>query len=228
MRIAVVHHRTRGDVVADLNALVSAARSACDSGATAVVLPHVPSLEGLPEPERAELVSRIEGCAEGSAVYVSFVAAAQPRPRVLETPLGRTALVTGDACFSVDVLQELAEGDLDTMVWRPRAESTLQAEAILEWALGCAPMLAGVLIIAECAGGRGHDGCQGTSAIVHAGEIVAEADGDDDEVLVADLDLPQSAPEPGVALPTLPLILEQRVAVHQGRKPLVEYPADLS
>ncbi len=228
MRIAVVHHRTRGDKLADLDALTAAARTACEAGAGAVVFPFVPALSGLPDDERAGLLERIEGCAEGVAVYISFDDAREGGPRVVQTPLGRTGLLGGDACLRTDALERLLGEGLDTMIWRPRAESMLQAEAILEFALGCAPSVAGVLLLAECTGGTGHDGCQGTSVIIHAGEIMSEAGGEDDEIIYADLDVPQRAPEPSLGLPVLPLILQQRLAVHEGRRLGVEYPADLS
>ncbi len=228
MRIAVIHHRTRGDAVADLDALAAAANAACADGAHVIVLPAVPGLRGLAEAERSDFMARVEGCAEGAAVLVSFRAGGESGPRVVDTPLGRTALLGGDACLRIGALTALLGESLDAMVLRPAAESALQAEALLEFALGCAPALAGVVLMAECAGGSGHDGCQGASAIIHAGEVVAEATGIDDEILFAEIAVPQPAPEPSSPLPQLPPILEQRLAVHEGRQAPVDYLAELS
>lgn len=227
MKIAVIHHRLRGDAAADADALASAARSACDRGAQVVVCPAVPSLAGLDGAERDDLVSRVEGCVEGAALLISF-AADDSGPRFVDTPLGRTALLGGDVCLHFDALREVQAARADAVVWRPGAESDLQAEAVLEFALGCAPMLAGVLVMAECAGGEGGSACCGVSAIIHAGQLVAESAGTIEEVLLADVPAPLGAPEPDLPLPELPPILVQRLAVHEGRKPHVDYLADLS
>lgn len=227
MKIAVTHHRVRGDAGTDADALVDAARLACASGAEAVVCPRIPSLAAMDVAGREELVARIEGCVEGAALLVSF-ADEDGGPRIVESPLGRTALLGGDTCLRDNVRRTLVTEGVDTVVWRPGAESDLQAEAILEYALGSSPALAGLLIVAECCGGEGHDGCRGTSAIIHAGQLVAEATGSDDELLIADVAVPLAAPDPDMVLPALPPILAQRLAFHDGRKAPVDYLADLS
>jgi hypothetical protein len=227
MKIAVLHHHVRGDAEVDAGALVDAVRRACALGADAVVCPRIPTLAELDAAGREDLLSRIDGCSEGAALLISF-AADDTGPRVLDGPLGRTALLGGDTCLRESVLRTLVAEGVETAVWRPGAESELQAEAILEYALGCSPAIAGVLLIAECSGGEGHSGCRGASAIIHAGELVAEATGHGDELLVAEVDVPVRAPEPGLLLPALPPILAQRLAVHEGRKPTVDYLADLS
>lgn len=227
MKIALIHHRVRGDASVDSDALVDMARRACAAGAEAVVCPHVPALAGLEPPEREALLARIEGCLDGAALFMSF-RSDEIGPRISQSTLGRTALVAGDDCLREKVVRTLVAEGLDTVVWRVGAESELQAEAVLEYALGCSPAIAGLLLVAECSGGEDHDGCRGTSAIIHAGQMVAEATGVDDELLLADLDVPVPASEPGLLLPALPPILAQRLAVHEGRKPSVDYPADLS
>jgi hypothetical protein len=227
VKIAVIHHNVRGDAGADADALVESARLACASGAQTVACPRIPSLVEMDREGREALVGRIEGCAEGAALLVSF-ARDDGGPRIVESPLGRTALLAGDTCLRENVLRTLVTEGVDTVVWRPGAESELQAEAILEYALGCSPALAGLLLLAECSGGEGHDSCRGTSAIIHAGQIVAEATGTADEVLIVDGEVPVAAPEPAMPLPELPPILAQRLAFHDGRKPPVNYLADLS
>lgn len=227
MKIAVIHHNVRGDADKDADALVDAARMACASGADAVVFPRVPSLAALDMAGREALLARIEGCAEGAALLV-FFADDGVGPRIVDSPLGRTALLAGDSCLRENVLRTLVAEGVETAVWRPGAESELQAEAILQYALGSSLALAGLLLLAECSGGEGHDGCRGTSAIIHAGQLVTEATASGDEMLIAEVEVPVAAPEPDMPLPALPPILAQRLAVHDGRKPQVDYLADLS
>ena len=227
MKVAVIHHRVRGDGGADADALVESSRQACAAGAGVIVCPRAPSLTGLDAAGREALLERIAGCTEGAALLLSF-ADEDVEPRVTDTPLGRTALIGGDACLRENVLRTLVTDGVQALIWRPGAESELQAEAILEYALGCSSALAGLLLLAECSAGKGHDGCRGTSAIIHAGELVAEATGLDDEVLIAEVEVPVSPPGPGMLLPALPPILVQRLAVHEGRRPPANYPADLS
>jgi hypothetical protein len=227
VKIAVIHHNVRGDAGTDADALVEAARLACASGAEAVVCPRIPSLAAMDTEGREALLARIEGCTEGAALLVSF-AHDDGGPRIVQSPLGRTALLGGDTCLRENVLRTLVAEGVDTAVWRPGAESELQAEAILEYALGCSPALAGLLLLAECSGGEDHDGCRGTSAIIHAGQLVAEATGSADELLIVDVEVPVAAPQPAMPLPELPPILAQRLAFHDGRKPPVSYLADLS
>ncbi len=227
MKIAVIHHRLRTDAAADADVLVGAVGEACSEGAHAVVCPRLPTLAGLDPADRDELLGRIEGCAGGAAVFISFAEDAG-EPLIVQTPLGATALLGGDACLREDVLRSLVAERIDTAIWRPGAESELQAEAIIEYALGCSPALAGLLLVAECSDGEPHQGSSGTSAIIQAGELLAESTASGDEILFAEVEVPLGAPEPHMPLPELPPILVQRLAVHEGRKPEVDYPADLS
>ena len=227
MKVALIHHRLRGDPSVDADALVDQEQRACAAGAEAVVCPRIPTLLSLEPEERTALLARVKGCLDGAVLFLSF-AAEDTGPQVSQTPLGRTALVGGDACLRETVVREIVAEGADAVIWRVGAESELQAEAVLEYALACSPALAGLLLVAECSGGEGPDGCRGTSGIIHAGELVAEATGPDDELLIADLDVPVAAPEPDLLLPELPPILAQRLAVHEGRKASVDYPADLS
>ncbi|MDY0087033.1 MAG: hypothetical protein RBS78_00545 [Coriobacteriia bacterium] len=227
MKIALIHHRVRDDAAADADALIAAARAACAAGAEAIVCPRVPSLAGLSAEEREDLIARVDGCVEGAALLVAF-GAEDREARIVESVLGRTALVAGDACLDENVVRALIAERLDAVVWRVGAESELQAEAILEYALACSPGLAGLLLLAECSGGTGPDRCRGISAIIHAGELLDESTSSQDDLLLADLVLPIAAPDPDLMLPELPPILAQRLAVHTGRRVPVDYPADLS
>lgn len=228
MRIAVLHHRCRGDVDTDTEALVDAARESCAEGAEIIICPRVPSLAGLSGDARRALLADIEGCIEGAALLISFADDDASEGRIVETPLGRTALVAGDAVLKPETAARLRDEGVHAAVWRPGAESELQAEAIMEYALGCAPVLAGLLVLSECSGTLGHPAHSGMSAIMHLGALVAQSEGESDETLMADLEMPLAAPEPGMPLPEVPTLLQQRVATHEGRKVPVEYPADLS
>ena len=228
MRIAVLHHRCRGEATADVAALVEAARSACKQDAEVIVFPRPPSLAGMPIDEREALLADIDGCVEGVALLVSFAADDDTTGRITATPLGTTALVSGDACLRAATAARIKEARVNAGVWRPGAESELQAEAVLEYALGCAPVLAGLLVLAECSGTTGHSAHSGTSAIIHLGELLAESVSADDEILMVDVEVPLPAPESDLPLPGLTPLLVQRLAAHDGHKAPVDYPADLT
>jgi hypothetical protein len=110
----------------------------------------------------------------------------------------------------------------------PNAENDMQAEAALELAIGLSDSLAGLVIVVGSAGAEPGEAGHGGSAIVHLGKVVAEAMGDEDQTLEFEVDTPIPQPEPRGLLPQIPTILSQRLANHQGRKPDVDYPADLN
>jgi hypothetical protein len=142
--------------------------------------------------------------------------------------LGRTALLVGDACADAAQLEKVAAEKPDVTIVALGADNELQAEALAEFVLGLSDSLSGLVIVAECAGAEPGEPGHGGSVIVHLGKVVAEAMGECTETLDADIDLPIAQPEPREALPRVPSLLAARVAHHRGRKPEVEYPADLS
>ena len=120
-------------------------------------------------------------------------------------------------------------GDSPTVaVLAPRSENDLQAEAVMELAIGLSESLASLVVVTECAGAEPGDVGHGGSAIIHLGKVIAEAMGQDDETLLADIELPLSRPEPPEPLPVIAPILSQRVAHHRGERQPVDYPADLT
>lgn len=226
MRLAVVQHEYRPAPAQDLEALALATAGAASRGAEVVVLPVVPAVhEG---PLADELYCRLEEVAGGALVIT-----VQP-DRESEVSftlheidgLGRCALLWGDACMDPDVLEAAAAAAPGLAVLAPGSESELQAQAMLELAVELSTSLASVIVVAECQGAEVGEPGHGGSAIVHLGEVLAEAMAGDD-LLVSDVPAPLGPPEAPAALPSLPPVLLQRVAAHQGRKVSVDYPADL-
>ena len=104
----------------------------------------------------------------------------------------------------------------------PHSENDMQAEAVLELALGLSSSLAGLIIVIDSAGAEPGEPGHGGSAIVQLGEVVAEAMGDGDQTLVFEVELPIVQPEPRELLPEIPTILSGRLAQHHGEKPGVD------
>jgi predicted amidohydrolase len=230
MRIAVVQHALRASAAEDAAALAEAARAAEAAGADVVVMPEVPSLRVDAE-ARDKLYDALEGLAGIRIIpaagpgHDGIVFVADPVEGAEE--LGSIALLIGDAAFrGREWLGALAKSPKIGFMF-PRSESDLQAEAAFEVALAFSDSLCGVIAIAECAGAEPGDVGHGGSAIIQLGNVVAEA-GDGDDLLVADIETPVAQPEPREPLPTVPPLLTQRLAVHAGQRPSVEYLADLS
>jgi hypothetical protein len=142
-------------------------------------------------------------------------------------PFGHVVIVAGDAAIDPEQHRRLAADPPDVLVLAPGSESELQAEAVLELAIGLSVSLAEVVIIAETSGAESGSPGHGGSAIILLGEVLAEAVFDDQTVM-ADIDVPLRGPEPRAALPVPPTILVQRLARHRGERPAVDYLADLS
>lgn len=143
-----------------------------------------------------------------------------------EPRLGRVVVLEGDDAIDVDTIRDRTATGCDTLVLCPESESDLQAEAVLELALGLSESVAGLVVVLEDAGAEpGHPG-HGGSAIVLLGEVLAEAVSDAD-VLEADVPEPVPSPVPREPVPGLPPILAQRLAHHRGERPEVGYLADV-
>lgn len=230
MRIAVVQHRLRSTPAEDVHALSAAVRSAIDSGARFVAIPCIIGLAG--DAVRDGVLAELRASDEDRNLFApSCYSAGQwgivDSLSCLEE-LGSAAAFCGDACFDVDAWRTVAEVATDMAVLSPLAESDLQAEAALEVAIGLSDSMCGLVVVAECAGAEPGMPGHGGSAIIHLGEVVAEASADDDEILLADVRIPVPQPEPRAPYPELPTILMQRVSLHGGHKPEVPYLADLS
>jgi predicted amidohydrolase len=234
MRIAAIQHRLRDDADGDARALAQAAVAASGRGAELIVLPSVPSLHldsGAGHILLAELVSDVSAMciipgvdmvSEGAAAVVAL-------PEPFSAPGHPTCLagiLVGDACMDAASLGEVASRRPALGVLSPRSETDLQAEAMLEYAIALSYSLAGLMVVAECAGSEPLETGHGGSAIVLLGDVVAEAFADDD-VLIADVQLPLPEPHPREPLPAVPPLLAQRVAHHAGRI-AVEHGADVS
>ncbi len=233
MKIAVIQHRLRPTGMEDAEALLAAAAKAGEAGAEFVLVPDVPALreDGFPNAARTAFMQGLEDVPgkrliPQTAPRALGVAATAPAPPSVQG-LGRIGVFVGDSCIDVHEMRRIMLESPMTAVFAPRNESELQAEAMLELAVGLSDSLAALIMIAETAGAEPGDAGHGGSAIVFLGEVLAEAIGQDDEVLLAEIEVPVQVPEPREQLPEVPTILAQRLAHHQGRKVPVDYPADL-
>jgi hypothetical protein len=215
MRIAVVQHRIRTHERMDLAALLSLSEEAAEQGAQAIVYPCVPGLSASVTLLPAFVVNVLER-APGITMIAPCVA---PRrvgpPKPVPTTLGSTLVLAGDECIDTGLYAEVESMGLDALVWQMDAESSLQAEALLELALDASLSQAGLVLIAATVGrARGVEGFGG-SAVVHLGEIIAEA-GDDEQLLIADVGVPVALPARRAPRAVPAPILQQRLAVHRG------------
>lgn len=226
MKFAVVQHALRPAPAQDLEALVLAVARAAAMGAEVVFLPNVSALyEG---PLADELVRRITAelpsveivLAQGAGAVSDDVAEA------FASALGTTIVHVGDDAIDLDVLRRRAAEKPGVLLLAPGAESDLQAQAVLELAIGLSTSLASLVLIVETSGAELGEAGHGGSAIVHLGQVLAEAVAGDD-VLLADVVAPLGPPEAPAAIPEVPPVLLQRLAAHRGRKLHVGYPADL-
>lgn len=225
MRIAVVQHRIRTHERIDLAALLSLSEQAADEGADVIVFPRVPGLtyeSGLMLAfaenvlDRAPQVSIVASCAsvgrEGRFLPVT-------------TRLGRTLVLAGDDGIDPVNFADIEAMGLEALVWQVATESPLQAEALLELALDASLSLSGLVLTACLVGEARGVASHGGSAIVHLGEILAEA-GDGEDLLIANVRIPYALPVRKGHRPILPPILAQRVAAHHTRiSP--DYPATI-
>jgi hypothetical protein len=231
VRIAVVQHRERDDAADGARVLAEAAVRASEAGAEAVFFPATAALRDVDA--RAEFL-RLTGHLPGTRIVPVVPEGVRERvfepngeTEVISERLGKVALLYGDACFRTEQLERMAAEKPAVLVMVPRSESELQAEAALELALGLSESTSGLVIVAETTGGDFGKPSHGSSAIIHLGDMMAEAY-EDDEILYADVFEPVPMPEPASPLPEVPTILQQRLASHEGRRPDPGYLADLS
>ena len=231
MKIAVIQHRLRESIDADIEALQRAAAAAGICGAQVVFMPEPLSL--VDDSAAAErFFSGLDGMPgvrliPSTPPGVDGFAATAPVLEGLEG-LGRIALFAGDSCMSGLELVRILGDSPNVAVLAPRSENDLQAEAVMELAIGLSESLASLVVITECAGAEPGDVAHGGSAIIQLGQVLAEAMGQDDETLYAEIDVPLSRPEPPEPLPGIAPILSQRLAHHRGEQPPIDYPAELS
>ncbi|MGB4441659.1 MAG: hypothetical protein WBJ62_05485 [Coriobacteriia bacterium] len=227
MKIAVVQHALRPAPAQDLEALVIAVARAASLGAEFVVLPDVPAVYDGPLGD--DLYRRSEEGAPGVVIWAAHRYAPDsghgPLALAADPALVAYALVGDDAIDST-VLSACVTHKPGLLVLAPGAESELQAQAVLELAVALSTSLASVVVIAETDGAEAGEPGHGGSAIVHLGEVVAEAVAGDD-LLLAEVATPLGPPEAPATFPELPPLLLQRIAAHQGRRVDVGYPADL-
>lgn len=227
MRIAVVQHLLRGDATADAAALADGVRKAEDAGAEIMLLPEIASLHD--HPAREALFGSFGSRTAHLVSSVGFDTRGVWAPPV-EIPgleqLGRVALSVGDPAVDPEEIARYMDDPPAALLMSPRSESDLQAQAVLEYAVGLSETLCGLVAIAEPVGAAPGEPGHGGSAIVLLGEVLAEA-GVGDDVLVVDVQTPIPRPD-GRVMPGVPPILAQRLAVHRGVRPDPGYPAELT
>jgi hypothetical protein len=225
MKIAVVQHELRAHVRMDLAALLSLAEAAADEGAAVIVTPCVPGLETNDHLVSA-FSSNVGAHAPGATVLCPCIRACDPAPpEPMVTPLGSTLVLVRDECIDADAYRLLGDASIDALVWQFESESELQAEALLEYALDVSLVHTPLVLVASTVGSSRGISRYGGSAIVRLGEIVAEAEGGED-LVVADIEVGVDVPEGSPERPDPSPILLQRLAVHRGEKPTVEWPSD--
>ncbi|HSQ22082.1 MAG TPA: hypothetical protein VLQ52_04740 [Coriobacteriia bacterium] len=226
MKIAVAQHALRATPAQDLEALVAAVARAVSAGADVIVLPAVQAVHDGPLAD--ELWRRLEEDVPGACVVVAGDEASDEATSDQRgaAPLGRTVSLAGDDTIDPESLETARSARPDVALLAPRSEGELQAQAVLELAIGLSTSLAPVVIIAEPDGAELGEPGHGGSAIVHLGGVIAEAMTGDD-LLFADVTLPTAPLEPRVHLPEIPPVLAQRLGAHRGQKIVVDYPADL-
>lgn len=228
MKLAVIQHGLRSDPLDDARAAAAAAVAAGGEGAEFIV---VPALDSLAHPDaRTAFAEGTRDIRTGLLVPLvtpsvrAHVFTAAEVPEVARR-LGTVALLFGDACMDPAVLERTAAEKPAVLILTPRSEGELQAEAMLELALGLSESVAGLVVVAEATGGAFGESGHGGSAIVLLGDLMAEAF--TEETIVAELPEPVPAPEPREPLPEVPTILQQRLANHEGRHLDPGYLADL-
>jgi predicted amidohydrolase len=226
VKIAVAQHVLRPTPAQDLEALVAVAARAASAGVDVIVLPAVEAVHDGPLAD--ELWRRLEEDVPGAHVVVAGDEAASEvtSDQRGAGPLGRVVSLAGDDSIDSEALAAARASLPDVALLAPRSEGELQAQAVLELAIELSTSLAPIIIIAEPDGAELGEPGHGGSAIVHLGEVIAEAMSGDD-LLYAEVSLPTAPLESRVHLPAIPPVLAQRLGAHRGHKLVVDYPADL-
>jgi predicted amidohydrolase len=219
MRVAVIQHVSRANRSEDVAALTESVAAAAEGGADAIILPAPDT------PFAGDEYELIAAAAAGRCVVAAVTRDAGLLVGLED--LGPVVTLVGDDCFDRSRWRAAGAAGAHTLILSPQCESDLQAEAALEVAIALSDAVAGLVIVVEYSGSEAGAAGHGGSAVVVLGEVVAEALGEDDTLMV-DLVVPVPLPEPPEPLPILPTLISQRLALRAGRRPEVDYPADLS
>ncbi len=231
MKIAVIQHRLRGSVDGDIEALQRAAATAGICGAEVVFMPEPLSLMG-DGAATERFFAGLDGLPgvrliPSTAPGVNSFAATAPPLEGLEG-LGRIALLAGDACMTGLELVRILGDAPNVAVLAPRSENDLQAEAVMELAIGLSESLASLVVVTECAGAEPGDVGHGGSAIIYLGEVVAEAMARTKRCSTPRSSCRSAGPSRPSRMPKIAAILSQRVAHHRGEQAPTDYPAELT
>lgn len=226
VKFAVVQHALRPTPAQDLEALVLAVAHAAAQGAGVVFLPAITSVYDGPLYD--DLFRRTSEVAPGIEIVPARDDHKPGRLAVeMIESLGSTVVLVGDDAIDLEALERCAAARLGVLVLAPGAESELQSQAVLELAIALSTSVASLVIVAETHGAELGEPGHGGSAVVHLGQMLAEAI-DDEGLLLAEVVGPLGPPEVPEAMPEVPSVLLQRLGAHRGRKLDVAYPADLS
>ncbi|MDI6842788.1 MAG: hypothetical protein QMC94_00095 [Anaerosomatales bacterium] len=176
---------------------------------------------------RALAELRARAVAQGAEVLIAAPVGGEEALLDGVDSMGDVVVLQGDAAIDPAELAKARRARPTALVLMPGAESELQAEGVLELAIAASVSVASIVVVAEHGGGDIGAPGHGGSAIVVAGEVVAEALSTEDLVL-ADVPIPAPPVDASAPEPEPPLILRQRLARHRGEKPEVDYLADLS
>lgn len=229
MKLVVIQHRMRSSAADDFESLAESVAVACGLGADVIVCPRVPSIQDGPLISR-HFLDRVGECADGTTLLVPFAwPAGDAEPPLKFTPLGATALLTGDQALDPQVRRSLYETAPEAVIIRPQSESPLQAEAFIELAIALSESTSAVVVVADPVGPEAEPPSFGGSCVAVLGDLMTEAESEDEtELLEVELDAPIILGHARPPVPEPPGILIQRWEHHHGRKPAVDYPADLT
>jgi predicted amidohydrolase len=216
VKIALVQHRIRNHERMDLAALLSMSEQAEDEGADVIVYPCVPGIGYASQLMTAFAANVMERAPQVSIVAPCAARDLGGRLHPAPTRLGSTLVLAGDDCIDASLYPEVESLGLEALVWQMATESPAQAEALLELALDASLSQAG-LVLTACLYGEARDiSSSGGSAIVHLGEILAEA-GEGEDLLLADVHIPVLLPERRGRRAVPAPVLQQRFAAHHGK-----------
>lgn len=219
MRVAVIQCSMRVDQAGGPGTLLRLVAEAATLGAGLVVVSRISPDSG----------SKIEAAAAGATLLAARSDRDLPADgsALVVAAVGRVSVLAGDSVIDPRRLEHVASEGPDILVLSPGSESDLQAEAVLELALDLSVSVASLVLVVDEDGAEPGQPGHGGSAIVYLGQVMAEAT-EPCELLVHDVDLPLTPPEPRGPLPEVSPLLLQRLAAHRGVRLDVTYPADLS
>ena len=224
MRISTIQAAREATDAAQTAAIVRAVAEAVARGAELVAAPCALSLSRDPDSLAGTNAAIRDVAGEATVITPCSGMMCGGTRTNAASAVGSVAVLCGDEALDAGALATLAHERPDILVWQVEGESALQAEAIREHAISVSETVASLVLVASmCCAGE----VVGATAIIYGGEVLAEAD-ESPAVLTVDVTTPLAPPDRHGEIPTVSPILAQRLAVHEGHRAPVDYPADLS